>query len=103
MPGCCNLLKQIIKSIIITILIMIIGILGGILISIIAIPILVRIVRFITDNEFIINTIASSVGISCLLIGGIIGCIIGVLYIINIIKNDKRIQLSIIFNEDIIE
>ena len=73
---------------------------GGLVIDLIAIPISALITDFITDNQSIINTIAGSVGISCPLIGGVIGCIIGILYIIKIINNEKQYQLPITYNKN---
>ena len=79
MPRDYNLIKQIVRNIIITISYTITGIMGGIVIDLIAIALSALISNFITDNQSIINTIAERVGISCPLIGGIIGCIIGIL------------------------
>ena len=95
MPRNYNLIKKIVINIYI-----IIGIMGGMVINLITIPLFTLITSFITDNQFIANIITNSVGISCPLIGGIIGCIIGILYIIKINNNLKQYQLPITYNKN---
>ena len=73
---------------------------GGTVIDLITIPLSAIITNFITDNQSISNIITNSVGISCPLTGGVIGCIIGILYIIKINNNEKQYQLPIIYNKN---
>ena len=100
MPRDYDLLKQIVRNVIITISYITVGIMWGMIIDLIAIPISALIANFITDNQSIINTIAGSVGISCPFIGGVIGCIIGILYIIKINNNEKQYELPITYNKN---
>ena len=100
MPRDYNLIKQIIRNVIITISYITVGIMGGMAIDLITIPISAIITSFITDKQFIANIIAGSVGISCPLIGGIIKCIIGILYKIKINNNEKQYQLPITYNKN---
>ena len=100
MPRNYNLIKKIVRNVIITISYIITGIMEGLEIDLIAIPLSALITSFITDNQSIVNIIAESVGISCPLIGGIVGCIIGILYIIKINNNEKQYQLPITYNKN---
>ena len=93
MPRDYNLIKKIVRNVDIIISYTILGLIGGIVIDLIIIPLSAIIASYITDNQSIINTIAESVGISCSLIGGIIGCITGILYIIKINNNENQYQL----------
>ena len=72
MPRDYNLIKQIVRNVIITISYTTLGIIGRIAIDLLTILLSAIIANFITDNQFIINTIAGSIGISCPLIGGIV-------------------------------
>ena len=100
MPRDYNLIKKIVRNVIITISYKITDIMGGLVIDLITIPLSVIIASFITDKQSIINTIAESVGISCPLIGGVIGCIIAILYIIKINNNENKYQLPITYNKN---
>ena len=100
MPRDYNLIKQIVRNVIITISYITVGIMWGMVIDLITIPLSAIIANFITDNQSIINIVAESVGISCPLIGGVIGCIIGILYIIKINNNEKIYQLPITYNKN---
>ena len=92
MPEYYNLIKQIVENVLIGILGIILGTIGGILISIIVCPVLRIILNILTDNKSIITIIINSVEISCILIGGIVGCI-GVLYATEIIKNQYNTNI----------
>ena len=100
MPRDYNLIKKIARNVIIIISYITVGIMGCMVIDLIAIPISAIITSFITDNQSIANIITSSVGISCPLIGGIIGCIIGILYIIKINNNENKYQLPITYDKN---
>ena len=93
MPRDYNLIKKIVRNVNIIISHTSLGIFIGMLSNLITIPLFAIIASFITDNQSIINTIIESVGISCSLIGGIIGCIVGILYIIKINNNENQYQL----------
>ena len=95
-----NLIKKIVRNVNIIISYIILGLIGGIVIDLITIPLSAIITSFITDNQSIINTIIESVGISCSLIGGIIGCFSGILYIIKINNNENKYQLPITYDKN---
>ena len=92
MPGDYNLIKQIVEKVFIGTLGTTLGIIGGILISIIVCPILRIILNILTGNKSIITIIVTIVEISCILIGGIAGCI-GALYAIEIIKSQYNTNI----------
>ena len=100
MPRDYNLIKKIVINVIIIISHTSLGIIRGLVIDLITIPLYAIIASCITDKQSIINTIAESVGIFCSLIGGVIGCIIAILYIIKINNNEKQYQLPITYNKN---
>ena len=85
----CNLIKQIDENVLVGILRTMLGTIGGILISKILCPVLSIILNILTDNKSIITIIINSVEISCILIGGIVGCI-GIPYATEINKNQNN-------------
>ena len=88
MPRNYNLIKNLIEIVVVIILYTILGILIAIIIDMIVYLSLCIMINIAKDNQLTKNIAAYSISISCPIIGGIIGCISGVLYINKIIKNE---------------